>query len=240
MNKIFVNTLSFTLIFAWMTFNIQAQQGQAKTKARVTAPSLKANILTIGDSNGAHADGWVTQLRKVLPAATIINQSVSGNTIGFDNLGHESLNTLKNIDRYIKCASDSLNGKTFDYVIVCLGTNDCKAEFANRQKEVIQNMNILVTKIENHPAFKVKKPHFIMVSPPPYGDDKMLLEKYKGGDKRVSALIQPFHQIATRHHWKFIDIYKMLRPDFNNLTPDGIHMKAEGQMRIARMIVSGL
>jgi lysophospholipase L1-like esterase len=177
-------------------------------------------------------------LRKVLPAATIINQSISGNTIGFDNLGKESLNTLKNIDQYIKSANDSLNGKTFDYVIVCLGTNDCKADYANRQDQVPENLNTLISKIENHLEFKAKRPQFVLVSPPPYGDDQLLLDKYKGGDKRVSALIEPFSKIANKHYWKFINIYKMLRPDFNKLSPDGVHMKAEGQMRIAKMIVA--
>ena len=64
-------------------------------------------ILTIGDSNGASGEGWVTQLARLRKDDQIINTCISGNTIGFDNLGSESLNTLKNIGTYINTAKDS-------------------------------------------------------------------------------------------------------------------------------------
>ena len=50
-------------------------------------------ILAVGDSHGAHKNGWVDQLKKLHSNDTIINVSISGNTIGFDNLNRDTLNT---------------------------------------------------------------------------------------------------------------------------------------------------
>ena len=62
--------------------------------------NLPLKILAIGDSNGEFDFGWVAQLQKIRSVDKIVNTSISGNTIGFDNLGRKQLNTLKNIDSY--------------------------------------------------------------------------------------------------------------------------------------------
>ncbi|MDF9798261.1 pimeloyl-ACP methyl ester carboxylesterase [Catalinimonas alkaloidigena] len=129
----------------------------------------KFNILTIGDSNGATESGWPEQMKKLLPYARVINTSVSGNTIGFDNLGRENLNTLKNIEAYLQHATDSLAEEKLDYIILGLGTNDTKKVFADRQDEVIKNMESLVQKIKAFPAFKNHTPNILILTPPPYG-----------------------------------------------------------------------
>jgi hypothetical protein len=69
---------------------------QDKTKQAKEKP-LK--IFTLGDSNGALPFGWVNQLKKIRPDDTIFDISISGNTIGFNNNGRASLNTLSNIGR---------------------------------------------------------------------------------------------------------------------------------------------
>ena len=84
-------------------------------------------ILTIGDSHGASETGWVNQLKNLRPDDSILNVAISGNTIGFDNLGQESLNELKNIREHLSKADEY--PRAIDYIIVMLGTNDCKAVF---------------------------------------------------------------------------------------------------------------
>ncbi|HRQ29860.1 MAG TPA: prolyl oligopeptidase family serine peptidase, partial [Saprospiraceae bacterium] len=68
--------------------------GPALTLLPLDEPKFmgKMNILTIGDSNGASEYGWPVQLKKLMPFSNIINVSIAGNTIGFDNLGQEKLN----------------------------------------------------------------------------------------------------------------------------------------------------
>jgi lysophospholipase L1-like esterase len=93
--------------------------------------------LAIGDSHGAVETGWVNQLQKLRPADSIMNVAVSGNTIGFDNLGRESLNELKNIQNQLLIANEYPH--SIDYFIVMLGTNDCKAVFDSMQTEIPVN-----------------------------------------------------------------------------------------------------
>ena len=193
------------------------------------------SILIIGDSNGAAKDGWVVQLSKLNPDVTFINKSISGNTIGFDNNGMENLNTLRMIETYLQEAEKEAAGKPINLVLINLGTNDCKAVFDERQKEVPENLTKLISFIQNYP-FKNKKPQITIVSPPPYGPDSIMLEKYRGGDLRVHALVPQFEQIAIDMGCGFINIYDELKPIYNQYSPDGVHMKAEGQKLIARTI----
>ena len=51
----------------------------------------------------------------------------AGRTIGFDNNGKERLNGLKNINSYLDQAQ--VEKKKYDYIILCLGTNDTKRIF---------------------------------------------------------------------------------------------------------------
>jgi lysophospholipase L1-like esterase len=203
-------------------------------------PALAQNIFTLGDSNGEARDGWVAQLKTLLPGATIFNQSLSGNTIGFDNLGQERLNTLKNVDKYVQAAIEAAQGRPYDYLVVCLGTNDCKAEYADRQEEVKDNFSRLLQTLRQHPVWEGKCPKLVIVTPPPYGEDSIMLEKYKGGDARVKALVPVMKKAARKNKALFVDVYTPLKPLYAGLSPDGIHMKAEGQQIIARQIIAKL
>jgi lysophospholipase L1-like esterase len=223
-----MNKSIFLLIILFALFlNLNGQQNQSKiTKMR--------NIITIGDSNGAIPEGWVTQLRTLMPKDRIVNFSVSGNTIGFDNLDRPQLNTLKNIDNYLKSAQDSAT--SIDYVIFLLGTNDCKACFDKQNDEVSKNLEKLILKVKAYP-FK-KQPEIVVVSPPPYGPDSVLIAKYAGSPARVKKLIPLFKQVAKKQKCPFIDIYKPLAPVFMNYSKDGVHLSAKGQMIIAKAIAN--
>ena len=90
-------------------------------------------------------------MAKLLPYATIINKSVSGNTIGFDNLNRAELNTLTNIRQYLDEAYQGIGtGRELDYIFLNIGTNDTKVIFKDRQKEVPDNMELLIKKIRDY------------------------------------------------------------------------------------------
>ncbi|MDB4584197.1 GDSL-type esterase/lipase family protein, partial [Draconibacterium sp.] len=191
------------------------------------------SILALGDSNGAAENGWVNQLKNLRPNDFIINTSVSGNTIGFDNLNSTRLNTLEMLDSYLQKGIEDAG--RIDYVVILLGTNDCKAIFADRLKEIPENFKQLITSIQKSEKFE-KTPEIIVVSPPPYGPDEVLLEKYKCGAKRVSFLTAEFKKVAQKMNVEFIDIHTPLQPVFDVLSPDGVHLSEEGQKIIAKMI----
>lgn len=211
--------------------------GHEMPPGNVLAHVPSRNFLAIGDSNGAMDGGWVDQLKKRRPGDRFINTCVSGNTIGFDNLGKEELNTLKNADQYIGRANSRL-----DAVLILLGTNDCKADFDSRAGEVPQNLDKLIGKIRQELSRRpaLGSPPIYIISPPPYGDDKMLAPKYQGGAKRVAKLSVEFRKIAAKNGVRYIDVHDKLKPVFPYISPDGVHLSDEGQKILAAMLDESL
>lgn len=192
------------------------------------------NILAIGDSNGEFDFGWVTQLKKIRFNDFIYNSCISGNTIAYDNLNRTSLNTMKNIKRYLDEAY-AYSGKQ-DAIVIMLGTNDCKAVFTNNIKNVPDSLHALIAKIKAHPVFQASEPELFIVSPPPMNPYPELHEKYLNGNDRIQYLNAAFRKVAEKEGCKYIDIYPHLEGVFDYVTIDGIHLKPEGQMVIAKII----
>lgn len=198
---------------------------------------LKYNILTIGDSNGHIKEGWTAQLKEMMPRSTFVNNSQSGRTIGFDNNGQEKLNALKNIDSYLNLAQSKLKGKQLDYIIVCLGTNDTKKMFADRQNEVPVNLDALLKKIKEHPLGKSRKTKLVYVTPPPMRRKK-IEDKYKGGGERIEKLIPELKMVAEKNGFIFIDVHRPLLGVQDYYAKDGVHMAGAGQEIIASHIIN--
>ncbi|MBN2610836.1 MAG: hypothetical protein JXB00_04690 [Bacteroidales bacterium] len=192
------------------------------------------NILAIGDSNGASPIGWVYQLKEAHPGNSYFNCSTGGNTIGFDNLGKKSLNTLANIENYLRNAEDSL--KKLDKILIMLGTNDCKAVFDTLQHEVPVNLDKLIYYVKNYPYKSGTSPEIILISPPPIGNDSILLPKYFGGMERLQKLLPHYRDIAKKYGCRYIDIFNPLKEDFLELTEDGIHLNEAGYKKAAVII----
>ncbi len=193
--------------------------------------------MVLGDSNGAFDSGWVYQLSKLHPEIYFINFSIPGNTIGFNNLNKDTLNTLKNIQKYFLRAYEKTN--QIDYIFIMLGTNDCKKTFDLKQNEVIINFESLLDYIANY-NYPHKKPEIILITPPPAGEDSILQEKYHGIKKRLEKNIPEYLEISNKYKIHSIDIYNALKKDFNSLTVDGIHFNINGYKKIANLISSYL
>ena len=142
--------------------------------------------LVIGDSNGALEYGWVNQFKKEHFQDFIFNTSIPGNTIGFNNNNEERLNALLNIDKYLDDADKNLHG--LDKILIMLGTNDCKAVFEKRKKEIPANMDKLLKKIKEHAVYIKYKPKIVVISPPPCGEDNIMDKKYHDSSEREKRL----------------------------------------------------
>lgn len=217
---------------------LNSNEIQNKGTAGISQPANPLRILTLGDSNGALPEGWVNQLKKLRPDDTIFNISISGNTIGFNNLGRSSLNTLGNINSYMDKAYANL-GKT-DLIIIMLGTNDCKAVFKDSLTFVPENMSKVLKGIRMNSLKHNNNPPIYIVSAPPFGPDEMLEEKYKGGLERVAWLNKKLSEIASKEKAQFINTFQILLPVFKNLTTDGVHLNPDGQKMIALIIQENL
>lgn len=202
----------------------------------------KITILTIGDSNGFGPGKWPDQLAKMLgDKYNVVNNSQGGRTVGFDNLGRVELNTLKQIDTILTKASREVGAiGGFDKVLICLGTNDCKAVFDSVQVEVAPNLEKLIQSVR---AFKFpngQTPAITIISPPPYGKDGYASEKYRDGDKKVAALVPQFRELAEKLGCDFIDIHAPMLPVVEMLTKDGVHFKEDGYKMMAELITTQL
>lgn len=192
------------------------------------------HLLAIGDSHGAAKHGWVAQLSDLRPQDSIFNLAIGGATIGFDNLGRDTLNTLANIEGYLKRAEAAL--PAIDHILVLLGTNDCKAVFDTLQDQAVENLDGLIKFLTdyNYPAGKA--PEIILITPPSAGADSVLLEKYTGITGRLENLVPHYKKIAEKYGAGFVNSYDLLKPDIDRLNEDGIHLTAEGYRRIAEAI----
>lgn len=204
-----------------------------------TSTALKYTLLTIGDSNGQNKGGWVDQLKKMMPQSQVVNFSQSGRTIGFDNGGRKVLNALSNVDSYLAEAQQIIGKKKFDFILVCLGTNDTKNEFADRQKDVVANFENLLKKIKENPVYLKSKPKLVYITPPPIRTNN-ILAKYQGGNERLAQLIPSFTEIATKLGFEVIDVYHPLLGVLDYYATDGVHMAEPGQVIISSRILEAI
>jgi len=182
-------------------------------------------ILAIGDSNGDNKGGWVDQLQEKRFNDILINTCISGNTIGFDNSGKASKNTLKNITAHLR--KHDPDKARLNKIIIMLGTNDCKKVFQDRIKEVPGFYSQLIDSVRTY--YKNSNcPEIITISPPPIGEDRILKKKYHGGAKRVRYLNEAFQKIARQKNIRYIDIQTPLWVFTDEIMRDGIHFNEEG------------
>ncbi|MFO7889971.1 MAG: GDSL-type esterase/lipase family protein [bacterium] len=197
-------------------------------------------ILTIGDSNGVVNGGWPAALQTVLKKDSVINNSEGGRTIGFDNCGNPNWNAIRNIESYLKEAVEKSCHKPIDEVIILLGTNDSKACFEDRKDEVIPNLITLITQIRSFDNCGSLPPHITLVTPPPYGPDSMVAKKALGGDKRVCLLVPQYREVALKYDCAYVNIYPLIKPIFDEVVMDHVHLTREGHKIVADAIASVL
>jgi acyl-CoA thioesterase I len=201
-------------------------------------------VLCIGDSNGENKDGWVRQLSLEWPRAQLINKCKSGNTIGFDNNGNEGLNELKNIDRHLAEAATQANGAAIRYVVVGLGTNDTKANFANQQEAVAPNLERLLRAIRNSPLPALKASQIVLLSPPPIATPDNLsasnAQKFAGATIRMQALQPQLAAVAKKQAAVFVNTNEVLGLNWAAYSYDGIHLTALGARLVAQQLSHAL
>lgn len=188
--------------------------------------------LVLGDSNGAAAQSWVMQLKKMRPEDTFCNLSIYGNTIGFNNLKRDTLNTLKNIDSYLHRAVQQMGA--IDRILIWLGSNDCKADFASIQAEVACKLAELLYKIEKYD--NRGDIEIVFIAPPPMAADSLLEAKYHGGKRRLELLIPQLEETVRKYQCAFLNIHDSLAIDYPRLNSDGIHLNEEGASKAASII----
>jgi lysophospholipase L1-like esterase len=121
-------------------------------------------------------------------------------------------------------------------ILIMLGTNDCKAVFADSLKRVPQNMKSLLQMIKTHPVYRKYQPEIYVISPPPVAVDAKPAEKYKGGRKRITWLVKQLQIVAEEEECHFVDTYSSLSPVWDNVSADGIHLNSNGHKIVADIV----
>ena len=201
-----------------------------------TQPLRKRNVLVIGDSNGAAPDGWVAQLQNVRGGGPLVNTSLSGNTVGFND-GGSARNTLENLSPYLRRGYAEMGG--IDEIIIGLGTNDCKQKFGDRHDEIITNLETLLTRTA---AFFVERgqdmPHIVLLTPPPTGTDADVSAEFRGVKQCTADYTAQLRALADREGYCLVNLQQTPGDAVLQHSRDGIHFDAQGYKLLARRVVN--
>lgn len=202
---------------------------------------MKRRILCYGDSNtwGFNAMNeqvygerfsedvrWTGRLQTLLGSDfTIIEEGLNGRTTVFHDPLRDGLNGLQYL---IPCLATH---KPLDYMILMLGTNDCKERFAALPKNIADGMQRLVDTAMKADVWR-EKPNILIVAPPPIeeGSDTAFIGRDMGVCSKKSEMLAAEYALwAEADGCDFLDAAqytKMNQYDF-------MHMDIESHRRLA-------
>lgn len=195
----------------------------------------KRSVLVMGDSLGV-GQGWVYHLQKMRGDGPLVNTALSGNTFGFNGMGELRRNTLENYTAYLRKGYAEMG--EIDDVLISLGTNDCKAEYADRREETYENVASLILRTRAFFEERGQKvPNIVLITPPPAGPDELVHEEFQGAAPCVKALAAQIRAIGKREGLCVVDLHSMPGEVLLEHSKDGIHFDAEGYALMAGAIV---
>lgn len=203
------------------------------TLSTCTTGFKQRNLLVIGDSNGER-EGWVYQLQQIRGGGPLVNTSLSGNTIGFNYDGNRSMNTLDNLTRYLRKGYAEMGG--IDEVLICLGTNDCKARFAGDHEKISANLVELLRESREFFTERGQElPRFVLLTPPAMDESK--IDEFAGGENCIADLTTAIREVAAAEGLCLVDLQQRPGAKLLEYSKDGIHFNAEGYKRWAEAVV---
>lgn len=174
---------------------------------------MKKRILCLGDSNtwgyDAETNGrfpddvrWTGRLSERLgDSYTVIEEGLSGRTTVFEDPLNEGMSAL----RYLyPCL---MSHAPLDYVIIMLGTNDCKERFSATAKNIADGMKRLVQKAKVIPCWRTES-KILIVAPAPI--DIRCEQSPVAGEmgicsKKSEGLAEEYQKCAEENQCDFLD-----------------------------------
>lgn len=195
----------------------------------------KRQLFVLGDSNGAR-EGWVYHLQEARGGGPLVNTSLSGNTIGFNYAGDLSKNTLENLTSYLRKGYAEMGA--IDDILISLGTNDCKGEFADRHEEIEGKLNTLLDNINaffNDRGQKI--PRIVLVTPPPL-DGAKSNENFSKATPCVEAVAASYRKVAAARGYCLVDTHASPGQKALEYSKDGVHFGPDGYALFAEAILA--
>lgn len=174
---------------------------------------MKKRVLCFGDSNtwgydagtdGRFSEGvrWTGRLAVRLGEEyTVIEEGLSGRTTVFEDPLNEGMSALQYL---YPCL---MSQAPLDYMVIMLGTNDCKERFSATAKNIADGMKRLVRKAEETPAWR-ERARILIVAPPPI--DPLCEQSRVAGEMgkcsaKSAELAEEFRKCAEECGCDFLD-----------------------------------
>lgn len=201
---------------------------------------MKKRVLCFGDSNTYGYDAvtdarfpeeirWTGRLAARLGEDyTVIEEGLSGRTTVFEDPLNEGMSALSYV---YPCM---MSHGPLDYMVIMLGTNDCKERFSATAKNIADGMKRLVQKAVGIPAWR-EKAKILIVAPTPI-DPRCEQSRVAGEMGKCSAksaeLAREFEICAEECGCDFLDAGPIC-----TMNPiDFMHMDAESHDRFSSEI----
>ncbi|MEL7161984.1 MAG: GDSL-type esterase/lipase family protein, partial [Bacteroidota bacterium] len=177
----------------------------------------------------------VYHLQEARGGGPLVNTALSGNTIGFNYGGDLSKNTLENLTGYLRTGYAELG--EIDDVLISLGTNDCKGEFAERHDEIAGMLRQLVDRTQ---AFFTERgqdvPRIVLITPPPLDGSKSNAN-FSAATPCVEAVAGAYRDLAAEKGLCLVDLHKNPGTGVLTYSKDGVHFSKEGYAEMAAAIL---
>ena len=205
--------------------------------------ALNANVVRVlcfGDSNtwGYSPEDqsrfpktvrWTGRLQSRLGSNfEIIEEGLNGRTTQFDYEARPGKNGLA----YLRPCLDS--HYPVDIVIVCLGTNDTKVEFALTPEQIADGFSAVVETILGKGLERPSSGVKVIAMAPTFVDERYIGDyaDLVGAESKTRALAPLYDKVARRFATNFIDLSKMVSPS----KADGCHLDPESHAKIAEFL----
>ncbi|MBR1797816.1 MAG: SGNH/GDSL hydrolase family protein [Clostridiales bacterium] len=162
----------------------------------------------------------------------IIEEGQNGRTIATEDPAEGEKNGLTYIGPCFESHSP------LDYIIIMLGSNDCKRKFSYSSMDIAGEMQIMLEKIQAYNRFKSKDSiKIILVSPPHISDaikDSWLGDSFGYENaKRLSEELSGWYKaLADMYDCVFFDAAEYVKVS----DVDGVHLDAGDQQKLGRVL----
>ena len=164
----------------------------------------------------------------------VLEEGQPGRTIATEDPAEGEKNGLSYL---IPCLESHV---PLDYLVIMLGSNDCKSKFSYSAMDIAGEMQIFLEKAISYNHFRCNdRMQILLVSPPVITEavrDSWLEEcfGYAHAGKVSEQLAGWYAKLAEMYHCDFLDAASVVRAS----AADGCHMDAQNQQELGKQIAA--
>lgn len=173
------------------------------------------------------------------PDVEVIEEGLNGRTTDVADPAHPEL-TGAGLDGAAYLPACLASHLPLDLVVIMLGTNDLKAQFARSPLRVALGAGRLIDIVQSIGAGVgtpyTTSPDVLLICPPPLGRMDYFTEAFAGGHDKARALPPLFAAVAQAAGAGFLDAGTVIDTD----GADGLHLTADAQGALGRAVAEAV